>query len=156
MLQWASSVLGYSTPYGSGGWSAAQALAAPNVSSYGDRAKAWAASQQDGTTEYLTLGYGQAVYADGVMVVENWGNGFVTHLDVRDAGTGLYHTVWSGPDTNAPGSLGDDWFTFPQTSYLVDAVKVWINTVFHCLGGSGRRPTARLREARIVDRERCQ
>ena len=44
---------------------------------------AWAASSQDGTIEYLSLGYDTSVYAAGVMVVENWGNGFVTQLELK-------------------------------------------------------------------------
>ena len=95
--EWASSVIGYSSERGTSSWSAAQATGAPNVSSYGDNTLAWAPASENGTLEYLTLGYAQPLHATGVDVRETWGNGFVTRIDLLDT-TGTYHTVWTGTD----------------------------------------------------------
>ena len=126
--QWAASVIDFSSQYSSGNWSAAQTLGAPNVTSYGDYPQAWTASSENGTTEHLTLGYSTPVYANGVTVRETNGNGFVTKIEVRNAATGAFETVWSGTDSSAPGAVADFTVTFAQRTYLVDAVRVTIDT----------------------------
>ena len=52
----------------------------------------------------------------------------MTKIEVRNASTGVFETVWSGTDTTAQGSLGDLVVSFTQRSYLVDAVRVTVNT----------------------------
>lgn len=126
--EWAGSVIDFSSQYSTGNWSAAQALGAPNVTSYGDYPRAWTASSENGTTEYLTLGYATPLYADGVTVRETNGNGFVTKIEVRNAATGAFETVWSGADPTAPGSAADFNVSFAARSYLVDGVRVTVDT----------------------------
>ncbi len=127
--QWASSVIAYSTAYGglSGQWGAQQVLGAPNTLTYGDVPTAWSPSSASGTLDYITVGYANAVYANGITVRETCGNGFVYQLDVLD-NLGVYHTVWTGTDPSQPGAPVDFFVSIPQTSYLVVGVKVYINT----------------------------
>ncbi len=127
--QWASSVIAYSTAYGglSGQWGAQQVLGAPNTSLYGDLPTAWSPSSASGTLDYITVGFTNAVYANGITVRETCGNGFVYQLDVLDD-QGVYHTVWSGTDPSQPGTPVDFFVSIPQTSYLVVGVKVYVNT----------------------------
>jgi hypothetical protein len=125
--QYASSVISFSSQYDTTSWSANQALGAPNTTTYGDNSSAWAALLANNTTpEYLTLGFTTPVYATGLTIRETYGNGFVSKVEVRDTG-GVFHEVWAGTDTSAQGNPVDFAVTFPQTSYLVDAVRVTIN-----------------------------
>lgn len=126
--QWASKVVAFSSQYDTAGYSAAQTLGAPDVTSYGDNHGAWAPRSKDGTTETITVGFTTSVYASGINVRETCGNGFVTKLEVRNAATGVYETVWSGTDSTAQGAPGDLKVSFAQRSYLVDAVRVTTNT----------------------------
>ncbi|MCI0642854.1 MAG: S8 family serine peptidase [Gemmataceae bacterium] len=124
---WATSVIGYSSQWSAGSWSAAQALGKPNTFAYGDISTAWAPYPFNGTLEYITLGFARAVNATGVMIRETYGNGFVYQLDLRDT-SGDWHTVWTGTDPSQPGSPVDFFIPVSTTSYLVDAVKIYTDT----------------------------
>ena len=129
--QWASTAEA-TTEYGFG-WYAADATDAPDVGSYGDSVNAWtprtAASNGAGNPRFqtLTLGYDTPVYADGVTVYENYANGFVTKIEVRNASTGVFETVREGLDTSAPNVLAQFSVPFDRRSYLVDGVRVTID-----------------------------
>jgi hypothetical protein len=125
--QYAGSVLGFSSQYSTGNWSAQQVLGAPNTSSYGDIATAWAPSPRNGSLEWISVGFGTAVYATGALIRESDGNGFVYQIDAIDT-LGALHTVWSGLDASAPGSVVDFTVSWAQTSYLVSGLKVYTNT----------------------------
>ena len=99
----------------------------PNTFRYGDFATAWSPLFENGSQEFLTLGYTTPVFATGVDVRETLGNGFVTQIDLLDI-SGIYHTVFTGPDTTAQGAPGDLIVSFPTTSYLVKGVKVYVDT----------------------------
>jgi hypothetical protein len=131
--QWASTVIDFSTqwddPNNPGAWQAIQALGEPDTFQYGDIETAWEPSTPDGNgVEYLTLGYTTPVFSSGVIVRETFGNGYVTQIDVFEAGTGTPHTVWSGTDPSPQGTPVDFLIQWPSTNYLVDAVKVTINS----------------------------
>src|SRR5688572_22222454 len=98
--QYASSVIAFSSQWSSGGWSAAQTLGAPNTFAYGDIATAWAPGPANGTLEYITVGYGTAVYGTGATIRETFGNGFVYQVDALDT-SDVLHTVWTGIDPSA-------------------------------------------------------
>lgn len=125
--QWATKVLDFSSQYSDTSWSAAQALKAPNVTSYGDNANAWTASGSDVGSQYLTLGYAKQVYATGVTIRETYGWGFVYQVDVIDT-SNVPHTVWTGTDTSLPTQINNFKVTWPKTKYLVKAVKIYIDT----------------------------
>lgn len=74
------------------------------------------------------MGFGIPVYAYGAAVRETYGNGFVYQVDVRDAAQKLWHKVWQGTDPSKPGSPVNYQILWPQTAYMVDAVKVYVNT----------------------------
>ncbi len=100
---------------------------APNTSGYGDIATAWSSNFENGTQEFLTLGYTTPVFATGVDVRETNGNGFVTQIDLLDINNVL-HTVFTGPDNTAPGAPGDLVVSFAATPYLVKGVKIYVDT----------------------------
>jgi hypothetical protein len=126
--EWANSVVAYSSQRGSTpyGWLALQALGTPNTLSYGDFASAWAPGALNDGPQYLTLGYQTPVSPTGALIRETNGNGFVTQVDLLDT-SGVYHTVWAGTDPSLPGSPADLVISFPQTSYQVNGVKVYVN-----------------------------
>jgi len=62
--QWADFVIGFSSQYSVGGWSAVQMLGEPNTFGYGDINTSWASTSTNGTQEYVTLGFDVPVYAD--------------------------------------------------------------------------------------------
>src|SRR6267142_1822994 len=57
LTQDASSVIDFSSQFSADAWSAAQALGAPNTSSYGDISSAWAPSSKNGSQESITVGF---------------------------------------------------------------------------------------------------
>ncbi|MEO2004918.1 MAG: Ig-like domain-containing protein, partial [Candidatus Poribacteria bacterium] len=104
--QYASSVLDVSSEYSAGSWSAAQAVGAPDTGAYGDLATAWSPATANGGIEYLGLTFATAVYAEGTVVTETYGNGFVFQVDVIEP-DGAAHTVWTGADTSISGEPAD-------------------------------------------------
>jgi hypothetical protein len=125
--QWASSVIGFSSQWSTGSWSAAQALGAPNTGGYGDISTSWAPLPLNGSLEYITLGYATPVYASSVVIRETYGNGFVYQVDVLDQSNAL-HPVWTGTDPSLPGTPVDFMVTFAPTPYLVKGVKIYTDT----------------------------
>ncbi|MCI0335296.1 MAG: Ig-like domain-containing protein, partial [Planctomycetes bacterium] len=125
--QWASSVLGFSSQWSPGSWSAAQALGSPNTFAYGDIATAWAPLPINGSLEFITLGYSTPVYANRITIRETYGNGFVYQIDLLDTADVL-HTVWGGTDPSQAGSPYHFTVDFPTTSFLVKGVKIYSNT----------------------------
>jgi VCBS repeat-containing protein len=147
--QYASAILGYSSTRAQWAWErgntsatgykAEQALGAPNVFAYGANPLAWAPYPMDGTLEYISLGFATPVYANGVTVREISGNGFVYQIDVLDT-AGNWNTVWAGTDPTPRVTFTDEvnktanavpvdaLFAFPETTYLVTGVRIWVNT----------------------------
>jgi PEP-CTERM motif len=125
--QYASSVIGFSSEYTSSSWAASQALGAPDTFAYGDIVTAWAPGPINGSFEYITLGFGTAVYATGATVRETYGNGFVYQIDALDS-SNVLHTVWTGTDNSLPGSPVDASFSWAQTSFLVQGLKIYTDT----------------------------
>ncbi len=125
--QYASSVIGFSSQYSTTLWSGLQATGAPNTAGYGDLATAWAPLPENGSQEFLTVGFKTPVFATGVDIRETDGNGFVTQVDLLDT-NGVYHTVFTGPDTTPPNAPGDLILSFPATAYQVKGVKIYVNT----------------------------
>jgi hypothetical protein len=127
VAQWASSVLGFSSQYTSGPWSASQAIGQPDTPFYGDTSSAWAPVPENGTHEFISLGFATPVYASNVTVRETDGNGFVFQLDVIDT-NGVAHTVWTGADPSQPDAPANFNIQFTPTNYLVQGVTVYVDT----------------------------
>lgn len=127
-MQWASPpVIDVSSEYDNPDYAADQALGAPNVFAYGDSVNAWAPGSQDGTLEYITVGFPTPVYASGATIRETWGNGMVYQIDVLDMNDVL-RTVWRGTDPSQPGAPVDFLVTWPATTYLVKGINVYTDT----------------------------
>jgi hypothetical protein len=129
--QWASSVIGFSSQWSTGSWSAAQALGPPDTFGYGDISTSWAPGPINGPPEYLTLGFATPVYAYGVTVRETWGNGFVYQIDVLDTANVLHPVMTGISDPALPGTPVEVYFTWfnsiGTTNYLVSGVKIYVD-----------------------------
>jgi hypothetical protein len=126
--EWASSVIAFSSQYGTSAYSASQATGEPDTGSYGDNHTAWAPKNTNGTAEFITLGFSTPTYATGVTVHETCGNGFVKKIEVRNQSTKAFETVWTGTDSTPRGTPADLSITFRQRAYLVDAVRITTDT----------------------------
>ncbi|CAN7614934.1 PEP-CTERM sorting domain-containing protein [Massilia sp. LjRoot122] len=129
LLQYASTVKGFSSEYGTGdnSWSSRQVLGAPNTFGYGDIGTSWAPRPRDGTLEYISVGFDTAVFATGATIRETWGNGFVYQVDLIDT-LGNLHQVWSGVDPSTAGAPYDFSISWDATAFLVNGLKVYVNT----------------------------
>jgi hypothetical protein len=127
--QYATSVLGFSSQYEACPfpWSSCQALGPSDTAVYGDIGTSWAPAPRNGTLEYLTLGFLTNVYSDGVTIRETYGNGFVYQVDVLDMSS-MLHTVFAGVDPSLPGSPVDYLVSWSRTPYLVQGVKIYVDT----------------------------
>ncbi|MCP3980453.1 MAG: hypothetical protein GY716_14210, partial [bacterium] len=127
VLQWANSVIGFSSEWSTHWFGSVQMLGAPNVSVYGVNKYGWTASAQNGSVEHVTLGFATPVFASGVTIREHNGNGFVTQVDVVDMDDVL-HTVWTGSDPSAQSAgIVNFLVEWAQTSYLVKGVRVYVD-----------------------------
>jgi subtilase family protein/Big-like domain-containing protein/Calx-beta domain-containing protein len=145
LSQWASTVINFSSewydPYNPipNAWGSVQTLGPPDTPQYGDYETTWAAATPDGNgVEYITLGYDTPVFATGGTVRETYGNGFVTQLEVREAGTDDFEPVWWGTDPSLPGTPVDFEVSWSQTTFLVDALRVTTNSYHNSdINGAG-------------------
>lgn len=124
---YATNVIDYSSQWSGSSWSAAQALGTPNTFAYGDIATAWAPLPINGSLQFITVGFNQAIYATGATIRETYGNGFVTQIDLLDLNN-IFHTVWQGIDPSQPGAPVDFLAVWAQTNYLVNGIRVWVDT----------------------------
>lgn len=122
--QWATTATA-STEYGTDSWSAKQATGKPNVTAAGDDINAWAPAEKNKGLETLELSYAKAVYAEGVRIRENLGDGSVTKIELKDT-AGTYHTIWTG--TDATTGLNYLQVAVAKTAYQVNGVKVTFDT----------------------------
>ncbi len=99
------------------------ATGAPNISSYGNSTNAWCPSTSGTAPEWLELHYAKAVSATGISVHESYNTPFVTQIELIDT-DGVSHVVWSGVDTSPAGIYAVFVQNFPETTYLVDTVKI--------------------------------
>ena len=129
IYQYASSVISYSSQWSSLDNSASQALGASDVASYGGSPLAWAPSSMNGTIETLTLGFSTPVYLSNLWIYENYGNGFVTNVELLSTDN-IYNQWWSGFDNASVGiaSAFNIYEIAGQTNYLVKGVRITVDT----------------------------
>lgn len=128
-VEYASSVIDVSSQYNNttGPWSASQALGPPNTTAYGDMPTSWTTAGSEMGIQSITVGFDTAAIANAVTIRETFNNGFVTQIDAIDTNNGV-HTVWTGADTSVSYTPFNFTASFAPTTYLVKAVKVYIDT----------------------------
>jgi methionine-rich copper-binding protein CopC len=128
LWQYASTVVDYSSQYSWPSWSASQALGPSDTLVYGDKRTAWAPKSTNGTIETLTVGFEKPVFSTGAVIRETYGNGFVRQVELRDAVTGVFHVVPVGTDDSQPNVPVDFSLSWAETPYVVDAIRITIDT----------------------------
>jgi hypothetical protein len=123
---YASGVHSYSSQYSTGGWSAQQAVGAPNTFAYGDISTAWTTAGANSGVHYIELTYTPG-RINAVEVRKTFGYGFVTKLEGRDA-SGNLNLLWAGTDPDILPEVTETRFDFAPTSYDVYSVRVTIDT----------------------------
>ena len=130
---WANKFISASSEYP--GWEAINALGQPNTFIYYDASTAWAPlpknpdwTPDNHNIEFLEVGFKYGVHAKGFLIRENYGNGFVTQVSLRDTATGNWTQVWpagSGEtDTSQPNSVVNFIRYFTPTTFLADAIHI--------------------------------
>lgn len=127
IAQWASRVIDFSSQFGQDGWSPQQALGEPDVFVYGDVLRAWAPLSENGTLEFIAVGFDRAVFATGVTIRETYGNGMVIEVELIDE-QGAAHSIWADDDPSQPGEPVDFAINWTQTEFAVNGVRVHIDT----------------------------
>src|SRR5688572_22734005 len=93
--QYAATVIGFSSQWGSPSWAATQATGVPDTyPSYGDITTAWASSGSDNQREYLVLGFATPMMADSVFIYETYNPGAVDTVYLRNSTTGMWNMVY--------------------------------------------------------------
>jgi hypothetical protein len=122
--QWATAV-DFSSQYDTFFWSAQQALGPPDTyPSYGDIPTAWASFRADNQREYLVLAYDTPTVINFVNVYETWHPGALDKVSVKNPGTGLFETVWTGTAAPAPPVARILTVSFPVTQFHVSEVRL--------------------------------
>jgi hypothetical protein len=102
VIQWASTVRGYSSQYSATSWAADRVLGAPDVfPQHGDHTNAWASLGADDRDEWIEVGYAQPMRASAVEVFETFNPGAITAIELITA-SGQRITAFQG----APAGKG--------------------------------------------------
>ena len=90
-VQWASKLIDFSSQYkgdlirdNSTRWSATQVLGYPNTPKYGSSQLAWTPQHQDGTKEFVTVGFATPQTVQQVIIGENANAGAVAEIILYD------------------------------------------------------------------------
>lgn len=136
-VEYANEVIDFSSEYQASpqDWSAAKALGTPDVTgggcgtNAGAWPNAWASETRNGQREYLVLGYANAAHVNRVMIHQVTAPGAVDTVYLREAGTNTWHTVYTATAASLPCPSGKYLeINFTKTTYLVDAVRIAINS----------------------------
>jgi len=126
-VQWASSVISYTSQLGTKEYSARQLLGKPNkCPDAGDSPCAWAAAHDGpdgGGEEHLKVGYARAMYIQQVAIAENFNPGAVERVYIFDL-NGDRHEVYHKAVHAAAASSRVLNIIFPKTDYAVNAVEI--------------------------------
>nr|HEX4314817.1 YXWGXW repeat-containing protein [Kofleriaceae bacterium] len=99
--EWASTVRGVSSEYSADGWSAKQALGAPDVfPQQQDAAQAWASLTPDAPEEFIEVGFATPMRAVGADIYETFNPGAVARVEL--IGASSTHAIATTPSTDQP------------------------------------------------------
>lgn len=127
--QWATTATASSTyadVHGVDDFSPMQATGAPDAHKFAADERSWRPEKENLGYEWLELSYEIAVHARSVRIREVHGCGSVVMVQLKDT-EGRYHVKWKGRDKV---HFVITWLVldFPETDYLVDGVKVTLDT----------------------------
>ncbi|HRH57224.1 MAG TPA: OmpA family protein [Chitinophagales bacterium] len=134
-VQWASKLIDFSSQYkddlireNSTRWSATQVLGFPNTPRYGSSQLAWTPQHQDGTKEFVTVGFTAPQTVQQVIVGENANAGAIAEIILYD-NTGKKFTVYENDHPTPTQKMYDVLTYFKiKPTYNVVKLKLVINT----------------------------
>lgn len=128
-VQWASSVLGYSSQFGSKEFSANQVLGKPNSITYGRSMTAWAQAAEESGKEFVKVGFSSPIYVQQIVIMENLNPGSITEIILYDE-AGKDYTVYKNGKPISTGVPEARLFShlIAKTLYKVTALKLVLQT----------------------------
>ncbi len=130
-VNFADSIIDFSSEYNTTTWSASQALGEPDVyPNYGDLEGAWAQYEPKyKTREFLEFYFEDAIPIDSIHIYETYTCGAVDTVYVRNPNSGEWEIVYQGNaqffDYARIFRIG-----FPMTDYPVSAIRIAINPYY--------------------------
>ena len=128
-VQWASKLIDFSSEYkdefikeNSTRWSAVQVLGYPNTMTYSSSQMAWTPKNQDGSKEFVTVGFEKPQTVQQVIVGENMNSGAISQIILFDS-KGKKYTVYDNPAPQ-PTRKMDNVLTYFKTTPTYDVVKL--------------------------------
>jgi hypothetical protein len=124
-VQWADSVVAFSSQYGTSAWDAKEALGPPSVYPlYGDFQYAWASLGADDQQEYLDLHFPSAQPINFVQVIETYSPGALSKVSVKNPSNNQFQQVWSGTAKSYPAVSRANTIRFATTGFAVNEVRL--------------------------------
>ena len=120
--QWATTLHGFSSQYDQAGWSAKQVLGEPNVSGCGDLRGAW--TTESSGSQYVEVGFKDAVFPKRVVIRENNGVGFIEKLVAYGKDGEELEVEVDDMLTDCPG---DATFSLESVQFPVNRLRVYAN-----------------------------
>ncbi|MBM3404771.1 MAG: PKD domain-containing protein [Bacteroidetes bacterium] len=129
-VQFASTLIGYSSQWNPVNWAAYQALGVPDVyPNYADDPHAWASLTASSQREFLELGYATPRRINKVSIYETLMPGSVDSVFVKNPSTGHWELFWSGTAVQAAKEARIFEVTSPTpTSYPVSQIRIAFNS----------------------------
>jgi hypothetical protein len=125
--QYASSVIAYSSQYNTTDYSASQILGSPDRYPQCSGNNVWSASSEDGSRQFIVVGFATPQPVNTVRVYQTRGSGGVDTVYIRNAANGNWQTIYTATAaaTNCAEALLE--IKIPTTAYNVDAVRIAVN-----------------------------
>jgi len=126
VINYADSIIDFSSQYGDDNWSANQALYEPNVyPNYGDIEQAWAPAYYY-EREFLEFYFEDAIPIDSIYIYETYTCGTVDTVYIKNPNSGSWEIVYQGaPDLIEMARIFR--VGFPMTSFPVSEIRIAID-----------------------------
>ncbi len=107
---------------------AEQVIGEPNVTTYGANSLAWSSATADKQREHLELTFEQPQQINTIKIWQTFNPGAIDTIYVQNPFTQAWEKVWEGTATSQVGQINILSAKFPQTSFLVQFVRIALNS----------------------------
>jgi hypothetical protein len=127
--QYGSTLLTFSSQYGTTSWSAQQVIGPPNSGLCNDDSRAWCPLSADAQREFIAVSFAYPSKVNRVRIFQQYNVGAVDTIFLREASTGTWHKVFdtTGSIRPCPQQKIIE-VNFTRTAYNVDAVRIALNS----------------------------
>jgi hypothetical protein len=128
LIDWATSVVEFSTQYSDHGWSAQQVLGPPDVfPAYGDVVRAWASKGADDRDEFIEVGFERPGMISAVEVYETYNPGAIDRIELVTVRGRRIDVPISGPPP-LPNTSARRQFEFRCTKEPIASVRIHLDS----------------------------